>query len=146
MPIGVEETLKKADRTQLKRFYDQWYRPENMILVVVGDFRKAEVEPLVHRIFGRLAAAEAVAECPDFGDLQHKGIEGFYHFEEELGKSEVSIESLWDTEEKNEFPCPSGNGDAEACGIADPPAPAAAAAGAFGDAVLRGLLWFGRDV
>ena len=102
MPIGVEETLKKADRTQLKRFYDQWYRPENMILVVVGDFRKAEVEPLVHRIFGRLAAAEAVAECPDFGDLQHKGIEGFYHFEEELGKSEVSIESLWDTEEKND--------------------------------------------
>ncbi|MBB5346333.1 insulinase family protein [Desulfoprunum benzoelyticum] len=102
MPIGVEETLQKADRKLLKQYYDQWYRPENMILVVVGDFRSTEVEPLVQRIFGGLAAAATVPACPDFGSLQHQGVEAFYHYEEELGKSEVSIESLWNTSEKND--------------------------------------------
>ena len=102
IPIGVEETLQKADRKLLKQFYDQWYRPENMILVVVGDFRSTEVEPLVQKIFGGLAAAETVPACPDFGRLQHQGAESFYHYEEELGKSEVSIESLWDTQKKDD--------------------------------------------
>jgi len=102
MPIGVEETLQKADSNLLKRFYNEWYRPENMILVVVGDFRTGDVEPLVREIFGRLAAAETVPECPDFGSLRHKGMEAFYHYEAELGKSEVSIESLWDTRKKDD--------------------------------------------
>jgi zinc protease len=102
MPIGVDETLQKADRKLLKQYYDQWYRPENMLLVVVGDFRTAEVEGLVKSAFSGLAAAGPEPDCPDFGRLDHKGTEVFYHFEEELGKTEVSIESLWNTEPKDD--------------------------------------------
>ncbi len=37
-PIGVEEVLESMTPVQLKEFYETWYRPENIILVVVGDF------------------------------------------------------------------------------------------------------------
>ena len=102
MPIGTDETLQKADRKQLKQYYDQWYRPENMTLVVVGDFKPAEVEGLVKKAFSGLTAGESKPGCPDFGRLEHKGTETFYHYEEELGKTEVSIESLWNTEPRDD--------------------------------------------
>ncbi len=98
MPIGVEETLKKANQRSLKKFYDAWYRPENMFLVVVGDFKKAEIEPLIVSTFKDLKAGAAKPACPDFGHIRHRGTEVFYHHEEELGRTEVSIETLWHTE------------------------------------------------
>ncbi len=97
MPIGVDETLKKADQGALKKYYDAWYRPENMILVVVGDFKKAEIEPLVVNTFKDLKPGASMPACPDFGSLRHGEREIFYHHEEELGRTEVSIETLWNT-------------------------------------------------
>ncbi len=102
MPIGVDETLKKADHRLLKSFYDAWYRPENMILVVVGDFKMSEMEPLLSRYFETLAAGAPTPPCPDFGSLQHKGIEAFYHYEEELGRTDVSIEAVWDEKRQDD--------------------------------------------
>ena len=102
MPIGVDETLKSADQRGLKDYYDTWYRPENMILVVVGDFRLAEMEPLLEKYFADLTAAAASPKCPDFGLLQHKGIETFYFHEDELGRTDVSIESVWDIKPQND--------------------------------------------
>ena len=102
MPIGVDETLKKADHQRLKSFYDAWYRPENMILVVVGDFKISEMEPLLSRYFAPLTAGAPIPACPDFGALQHKGIEAFYHHEEELGRTDVSIESVWDEKRQDD--------------------------------------------
>jgi zinc protease len=102
MPIGVDETLKKADHRLLKQYYDEWYRPENMILVVVGDFKKTDIEPLVHDTFRGLSAGTEMPGCPDFGSLSHNGLEIFYHHEEELGRSEISIESLWNKEKVND--------------------------------------------
>ena len=96
MPIGVDETLKSADQRRMKEYYDAWYRPENMILVVVGDFHIAEMEPLLEQYFAGLTGASVTPRCPEFGALQHKGIETFYHHEEELGRTDVSIESIWD--------------------------------------------------
>ncbi|HWB74584.1 MAG TPA: insulinase family protein [Nannocystaceae bacterium] len=36
-PIGEKEILEKAPVATLKRFYDDWYRPDLMAVVVVGD-------------------------------------------------------------------------------------------------------------
>src|SRR5689334_1227753 len=36
-PIGEKEILEKAPVATLKRFYDDWYRPDLMAIVVVGD-------------------------------------------------------------------------------------------------------------
>lgn len=36
-PIGEMEIVKNADRNLLKNYYDKWYTPENMSIIIVGD-------------------------------------------------------------------------------------------------------------
>ena len=38
LPIGEPEILKKAPRDALARYYKDWYRPDLMAVIVVGDF------------------------------------------------------------------------------------------------------------
>jgi zinc protease len=95
-PIGVSEVLNKADHVRLKEYYDAWYRPENMILVMVGDFTPEEIKPLIEKQFSQLQEGGPPPQCPDFGQISHKGLEFFYHFEPELGLSRVGIETVWD--------------------------------------------------
>ncbi len=102
MPIGTLETLNKADHTLMKSFYDAWYRPSNMVLVMVGDFDPEEVQPLVEKQFSMLIGTEPVPSCPEFGHLQPTDSDFFYHREAEMGCTEISIESLWNAEPEND--------------------------------------------
>ncbi|MDH3346634.1 MAG: insulinase family protein [Desulfobulbaceae bacterium] len=96
MVIGTEEVLTKADSKDLRRFYDQWYRPKNMVLVVVGDVSPDQLEQLVVEHFSGLQAAGPAPECIEFGNVAKKGEHFFYLHEPELGHTDISIESLWD--------------------------------------------------
>lgn len=95
MPIGILETLNKADHPLMKGFYDAWYRPDNMVLVMVGDFDPKEIQPLVEKRFAGLAGSGDKPSCPELGRLQHDNSEFFYHHESEMGLTETSIETLW---------------------------------------------------
>ena len=39
MPKGLEKIVKTAPASKLKGFFERWYRPEHMALVVVGDLK-----------------------------------------------------------------------------------------------------------
>lgn len=52
--IGDPDILKKADRAALYRFYKDWYRPDNMAVIAVGDFDPAQIEALIKERFGDL--------------------------------------------------------------------------------------------
>ncbi|MYN18208.1 insulinase family protein [Rugamonas sp. FT107W] len=54
MPIGKEDILKTFKYDAVKRFYRDWYRPDLMAVVVVGDIEPAEVEKLVTQHFSGL--------------------------------------------------------------------------------------------
>lgn len=94
LPIGREEILKKAEQKQLKAFYDTWYRPDNMILVLVGDFDAELAGRLIEEKFSTMIPRAPPGKISDFGDINHKGIKSFYHFEKESGNTTVSIEVL----------------------------------------------------
>jgi zinc protease len=94
LPIGREEILKKADQGQFKAFYDTWYRPDNMILVLVGDFDAELAGMLIEDKFSTVSPRAPPETIPDLGDITHKGIKSFYHFEKESGNTTVSIEIL----------------------------------------------------
>ncbi|MDH4319458.1 MAG: insulinase family protein, partial [Desulfobulbaceae bacterium] len=96
MVIGTDEVLTSVDSTRLKRFYDQWYRPENMVLVVVGDVSFAGMEPLIKERLNSLQGEGPSPACRDFGAIVKKGEQFFYLHEPELGHSDISFESLWD--------------------------------------------------
>lgn len=77
-PIGLEDIIKNASAETIRGFYDAWYRPEYMVVVVVGDVRPEEVEGLVAEQFGTLAAHGEPRELASWGDTRHKGLVTYY--------------------------------------------------------------------
>lgn len=94
-PIGVADVISGADRKLLKGFYDQWYRPENMALIVVGDMDIPMVEQMIRERFSKLSPRSRFIEREmDTRWTPHQGTTVFYHHEPEAGNTEVSIETL----------------------------------------------------
>ena len=54
LPIGDPETLRGATPAPLRRFYRDWYRPDLMAVVAVGDIDPARIETLIRQRFGSL--------------------------------------------------------------------------------------------
>jgi len=94
LPIGTDEALRAADRKELKDFYDTWYRPERMVLVMVGEFEIDVAESLIKERFTSLQHRAPAIPEPDLGPIKHTGTRSFYHFESESGTTSVAIETL----------------------------------------------------
>ncbi len=54
MPIGTEDNLKGFQVEAIKRFYKDWYRPNLMAVVVVGDIEPAQAQALIEANFAQL--------------------------------------------------------------------------------------------
>lgn len=54
--IGKAEHLKNPSLTPLIDFFHTWYVPNNMCLLLVGNFDTETVKPLIEKYFGRLQA------------------------------------------------------------------------------------------
>ncbi|HKP75206.1 MAG TPA: pitrilysin family protein, partial [Longimicrobiaceae bacterium] len=57
LPIGTPETVLNAPVEAITRFYHDWYRPDLMSVVAVGDFDPRRVEAMIRERFGRIPAA-----------------------------------------------------------------------------------------
>ncbi|HKO16546.1 MAG TPA: insulinase family protein [Gemmatimonadaceae bacterium] len=66
LPIGDTLVLRHFDVAAMRRFYRDWYRPDLMAVVAVGDFDSGRVEELVRREFGSIPAPEASRPRPLF--------------------------------------------------------------------------------
>ena len=51
LPIGNEQSIMKATPSILRRFYADWYRPDLMAVVAVGDFDPAKIEAQIRKHF-----------------------------------------------------------------------------------------------
>lgn len=94
-PIGVDTVLKSADSHLLRSFYDQWYRPENMIVVVVGAIQIPETINVLTQTFAGLQATGKVGTCPDLGKVREAGIETLVIPEPELGYTGLSLGTVF---------------------------------------------------
>ena len=70
LPIGTPEIIQNGKPERIKQFYTDWYRPDLMAVVAVGDFDKAAIEKLITSHFGSLPAATSprprqVYDVPD---------------------------------------------------------------------------------
>ncbi len=54
LPIGKKEILENAPFEELKRFYYDWYRPDLMAVVAVGDFDQKWIEKVIKQHFSKL--------------------------------------------------------------------------------------------
>jgi zinc protease len=56
-PGGLPEIIENAPAGRLEAFYHRWYRPDNMALILVGDFDGAALEAELGAHFGGQAAS-----------------------------------------------------------------------------------------
>lgn len=66
LPIGDSDLIREFDPEVLRRFYDDWYRPDLMAVVAVGDFDGTQVEQWIEEHFGNMEAPEDPRERPTY--------------------------------------------------------------------------------
>jgi zinc protease len=54
LPIGTDTSITTAQPSRLRRFYNDWYRPDLEAVVAVGDFDPARIEALIKQHFSSL--------------------------------------------------------------------------------------------
>ncbi len=62
LPIGDTGIIRSATPAPLRRFYTDWYRPNNMAIIAVGDFDADRVESLIKDRFSKLRNPDAPRE------------------------------------------------------------------------------------
>jgi zinc protease len=58
LPIGKKEVIEGAPHEKIRKFYSDWYRPDLMAFVVVGDIDPEKTEKSIQQHFGRLQIAK----------------------------------------------------------------------------------------
>lgn len=71
--IGYRETIEALNRERVLNFYQRWYHPNNMTLVIVGDVDREATRQEVTRIFAERAAA-ALPIRPRAAEPPQKGL------------------------------------------------------------------------
>ncbi|MEQ9101392.1 MAG: insulinase family protein [Imperialibacter sp.] len=71
LPIGTKENLETFPHEAIKRFYKDWYRPDLMAVVAVGDIDVAEMEAKIQKYFGRIPAAKSPKKREEFKVPDH---------------------------------------------------------------------------
>ena len=70
--IGKPEHLKNPRLSKLIDFYNTWYVPNNMALILVGDFNTEVAKPMIAETFSRLQAKE-LPERPTYPEVSFAG-------------------------------------------------------------------------
>ena len=66
LPIGKPEIIQNVNHARLKQFYTDWYRPDLMAVVAVGDFDKSTIEAQIRSRFGSIPAASSPKPRPAY--------------------------------------------------------------------------------
>ena len=72
-PIGRPEIIRGVSNARLKQFYADWYRPDLMAVIAVGDFDPAAVEASIKTHFVPVPAVAAPRPRPKFNVPDHPG-------------------------------------------------------------------------
>ena len=70
LPIGSPESVQRVSHDRLRQFYTDWYRPDLMAVLVVGDMDPAEAEAQIKKHFEKLKnpsspRQRALADVPE---------------------------------------------------------------------------------
>lgn len=95
LPIGTTDVIEQSGRDRFLDFYRTWYRPERMVVIVVGDVKPDAVEPQIRSAFSGLTDATPPPAEPDLGTATVAlGLKTGYHYEPEAPATTVSLDVI----------------------------------------------------
>src|SRR5258708_8677167 len=100
LPIGKPEIIQSGKPERLKKFYTDWYRPDLMAVVAVGDFDKTAMENLIKAHFGSIAAAKSPRPRPSFNIPDHAGTVYAITTDKEMTTTSVGITNILPSREQ----------------------------------------------
>ena len=71
LPIGHKDVLETFPHDALRRFYHDWYRPDLMAVIAVGDLEPDSIVALIEEHFARIPARADVRPRPTFPVPDH---------------------------------------------------------------------------
>lgn len=93
-PIGDPDVLQKAQREQLVRFYRDWYRPDLMAVIVVGDVDRDAVVGMIKTHFSSLTSPVPARPRPAFDVPERPATRYTIIADRETTATSVSITNL----------------------------------------------------
>src|SRR5436190_732127 len=95
IPIGKTEVIQNFKQDRLKQFYADWYRPDLMAVVAVGDFDKTAIEGKIKSHFAPIPAAPKTAKERKVFDIpDHKGALFALISDKELTTTSIEMDHL----------------------------------------------------
>ena len=87
LPIGTEETINSVQQSDFKDFYQTYYRPDNAVIVMVGDRDVETMTRLIKEKFGDWSAEGDAPERFEAKAVPIKGKEAIYYHDPEISTS-----------------------------------------------------------
>jgi zinc protease len=94
LPIGKPEIIRTFTYDRLKKFYTDWYRPDLMAVIAVGDFDPPAIEALIRSHFGGIPAAASPRPRPIYDVPDQPGTRYTVATDSEATATTVSVSSL----------------------------------------------------
>ncbi|ERK16425.1 putative zinc protease pqqL [Pantoea sp. AS-PWVM4] len=95
--IGNVESIEHTPAATLKAFYQRWYHPDNMRLLIIGDFEPEKVKALITKHFAGLPAiAVPVRQESQYNQQLKKQFRVIHLQDSESGGSQVSWVNRFD--------------------------------------------------
>jgi zinc protease len=94
LPIGKPDIIRSFPYDRLKKFYADWYRPDLMAVIAVGDFNVASVESLIRSHFGAIPAAASPRPRPTYGVPDQPGTRYTVATDPEATSTIITVSSM----------------------------------------------------
>ncbi len=95
LPIGLEDVIQKSTRDTFVDFYNTWYRPDLLTVIVVGDIDPASIERQIVDLFSGVKARSPEPAPVDLGKTpSFTGVRALFHSEPEAPTTEVVLASI----------------------------------------------------
>jgi len=96
IPIGTMDVIDNFKHDRLKQFYTDWYRPDLMTVIAVGDFDPAAVEKMIKAHFEGIPAPKGMKPRPVYPVPDHPGTLYAIATDKEATSASISIYSKID--------------------------------------------------
>ena len=100
LPIGKPEIIQNGKAERLKQFYTDWYRPDLMAVIAVGDFDKAAVQKMVETHFASIPATAKPRPRSEFDVPDRKDTAYAIATDKEADTTVVEIDTLLPSREE----------------------------------------------
>ncbi|OEK02601.1 hypothetical protein BFP97_14185 [Roseivirga sp. 4D4] len=94
LPIGKPEVLENFEYDAAKRFYRDWYRPDLMSLIAVGDFDAQQMEMDIKKFFGQIEGPKNPKERVYYSRPDFEGTRIAVATDEEATGNTISVEFI----------------------------------------------------